>query len=79
MVELIEVSSCGQGGNSGKETFEVVITIMSCFICILGSSNSSTITFLNYSARSNEAVSELVIQMTVEPINNLLISVLQKR
>ena len=47
MVELIEVSSCGQGGNSGKETFEVVITIMSCFICILVSSNSSTITFLS--------------------------------
>ena len=53
MVELIEVSSCGQGGNSGKETLEVVITIMSCFIYILDSSNSSTITFLSSSSRYN--------------------------
>ena len=53
------------------------------FIYILGNLNSSSFTFwssqFNVALEATEPVSELVTQMTLELINNYLISVQQKR
>ena len=85
MFELIQVPSCGQGGNSGKGKKLLrwssplwVVSSTFYIVQILVQSHYELVSYV-LALEATEPVSEPVTQMTVEVINNHLISVQQKR